>query len=110
MQIRFDLGTVQLQADGVGREVGRSGGGDAFSITVGGPVPEGKEPSPVSDRAQLSAALEAIEPVNGSMSALDALTYASLGLSKGYHPNKQIIVLTDGQSLGWELDSPARWE
>ena len=88
----------------------RSGGGDAFSITVAGPVPVGVVPTPVSSRADLYDALEAIEPVNGSMAAFDALTFASLGLAQGYHPNKQIIVITDGQSLGWERDSTARWE
>ncbi len=87
----------------------KAGGGDAFSIVLGGPVPAGKLPTPVSDRALLFETLDGLEPLNGSMAGRDAVAYAAAGVAQGYNPKKRIIVITDGQSLGWDADTPGKW-
>ncbi|CAN5458310.1 hypothetical protein BH23VER1_BH23VER1_21510 [soil metagenome] len=87
----------------------KASGGDAISLVLGGPVPVGKLPTPISDRALLFESLDALQPVNGSMAGREAVAYAAAGLSQGYNPKKRIIVITDGQSLGWDADTPGKW-
>src|SRR5690606_6150313 len=64
---------------------------------------------PTTDRTVLAAALDEIAPLDGAMSAYDALTLASLSLARGDHPAKQIVFLTDEQHVGWEIGRSDRW-
>ena len=95
------------EAEQVVNEAGR---GTSFSLILGAPVPQAVLAQPLVNRAEVRSALDTLQPVNGRMAAFDALSLATLSLAQGRHPQKEIIVLTDGQDSGWELDRPARWE
>src|SRR5690606_28021650 len=54
--------------------------------------------------------LGAAEPVRGSAATFDALARAVVSLAAGANPHKEIVLFTDGQNRGWELDNPSRWD
>jgi len=87
-----------------------AGGGTSFSLILGAPVPQAVIPQPLVNRTEVRAALSGLRPVNGRMAAFDALSLATISLAQGNNPQKEIIVFTDAQDVGWELDRPARWE
>lgn len=89
--------------------VKRAPRGHAFSLILGGPSPSGKILDPTTDRAELEAALDDLAPLDGAMTSYQALTLASLSLSRGDNPAKQIVVLTDEQNVGWEIGKSGRW-
>jgi hypothetical protein len=84
--------------------------GSSFSLILGGPVPVAKLPEPVVNRLDVEDALKSLQPGRGRMAAFDALAAAAVSLARGTNPAKEIIVLTDGQNLGWETENKARWE
>jgi len=83
--------------------------GHSFSLILGGPSPVAKILDPTTDRAELESALDDLSPVNGPMATYHALTLASLSLTRGDHPAKQIILITDEQNVGWEIGKTGRW-
>lgn len=83
--------------------------GHAFSLILGGPSPTGLVLDPTTDRAALDLALASAAPLDGAMGTYQALTMASLSLARGNHPAKQILLLSDGQSVGWEIGQTGRW-
>lgn len=92
--------------------VKRSPRGNTFSLILGGPTPSARVLVPTTDRQTILehlAALEETGPLEGGMAAYDCLTLAALGLAQGNYPAKQVVVITDGQSVGWETNKPARW-
>ncbi len=101
----FDLALLEAR-----EIIEKASGGTAFSLILGGPVPMPRVPEPVVNRTDLLQALGAMKPVRGRMAAFDALAAAAVSVAAGSNPNKEIIVLTDGQNMGWELDNRARWE
>ncbi len=84
--------------------------GDAVAIVVGGPVATVAVASPLSNREALHRALDEQTAPGGSMDALAALQEAVACLAKGSNPAKKIILLTDGQSVGWDLSAERRWD
>ncbi|NIP93780.1 MAG: VWA domain-containing protein, partial [Akkermansiaceae bacterium] len=84
--------------------------GTAFSVILGGPAPEQVTGTPLTHRADVIEVLESLEPVGGPFRAHDALGVSLLNLTKGYHGAKEIVVFTDGQRLGWRLESPSAWK
>lgn len=90
--------------------VNDAGGGTSFSLILGAPVPQAVISQPMVNRAEVRAALAGLRPVNGRMAAFDTLSLATISLAQGTNPQKEIIVFTDAQDVGWELDRPARWE
>lgn len=83
---------------------------DAISITLAGSCPRGVVPTPISDRKELSAKLDALSPTNGSMRVLEALAAAGGALGEGHNPGKKIVLITDGQDAGWDLSAvPGAW-
>ncbi|MEM9282206.1 MAG: PA14 domain-containing protein [Verrucomicrobiota bacterium] len=84
--------------------------GHAFSLILGGPSPTGIILDPTTDRAALQTALESLQAIDGAMSTYDSLTLASLSLTRGSHPAKQIVLLTDEQNIGWEIGETGRWK
>ncbi len=90
--------------------VERAPAGSAFSLIQAGPVPLARLPEPVVNRLDVAEALRALQPGRGRMAAFDALAAAALSLSQGTNQAKEIVVLTDGQNVGWEIDNPARWD
>ncbi len=90
--------------------VEKAGGGTAFSLILGGPVPMARIPEPVVNRSDVQETLAKLKPVRGRMAAFDALAAAAVSLSRGSSPNKEIIILTDGQNIGWDVENRARWD
>lgn len=84
--------------------------GTAFSVILGGPAPNAVTGAPLSHRADVIEVLEELEPVGGPFRAHDALGMSLLNLDQGDHGAKEIVVFTDGQRLGWRLDSPSAWK
>lgn len=82
----------------------------AFTLVVAGSGPQVLIPAPVTDRNELIAALDDAKPPLGTMRIVDALAAAAVALAQGDNPAKQIVVLTDGQRAGWDLDTPWRWQ
>ena len=82
----------------------------SFSIIVGGPVPQVMNPVPISDRRVVMNTLEKVKPTNGTMQIVPALTAAAVTLSAGGNAVKQIVIVGDGQSVGWHLDDLSRWK
>lgn len=83
---------------------------DAVSLTLAGPVPRPVIGVPTSDREDLSDALRTLVPTGGSMRIIDSLSAATAALADGHNPAKKIVVLTDGQNLGWDARNDARWQ
>ena len=84
--------------------------GYAFSIVIAGSVPNLPVPVPVTDRKHLLQALEDAVPVQGTMQVPDTLAVAAATLAQGSNPGKQIILIGDGQRIGWNPDQPETWE
>ena len=86
------------------------GPADAVSILLAGPVASPIVPAPISDRKELLAKLAPLKPTHGSMQVLSGLNAAVTSLSKGHNAGKRIVLITDGQNVGWDLDGERRWE
>lgn len=83
--------------------------GDAISLIVTGSAPRQIVANPSADREELADALSKVKPVGGSMQVLKALNAAAASLAEGHNPGKKIVLLTDGQKLGWDLDNDSSW-
>lgn len=83
--------------------------GTAFALMAGRTFAEPLIATPINDRREILRALDRIGGPDGNMRVLDVLPAAALALSQGYNPLKQILIITDGQSFGWEVTNPARW-
>lgn len=83
---------------------------DAVSVVLAGPTAQMVVPTPISDRNDLHEALDDLSAPGGSMRLLEALHAATLTLSSGTNPAKRIILITDGQRIGWDLSAQKRWE
>jgi hypothetical protein len=83
--------------------------GFSFSLIVGGSVPNVLSISPTPDRKRLLDLLQSATPVQGTMQALDTLAVATTTLARGDNPNKQIVMIGDGQSVGWKTDEANLW-
>jgi hypothetical protein len=83
---------------------------DAVSIILAGPVPRPVIPNPITDRDELLQALHDLQPSGGSMQVVDAIDAAATSLAEGHNPAKKIVLLTDGQSVGWDGRNDSRWE
>ena len=83
--------------------------GVAFSVIVAGAVPDPLVPAPVTDRKYVLAALEQAIPVQGVLRVPDALAAAAASLAQGSHPAQQIILIGDGQAIGWQTGDLESW-
>ena len=83
--------------------------GDAVSLILAGPTAQAVVPVPLSDRQAVGAALDELTAPGGSMDTLEALQAAALSLSEGTRAAKKIILITDAQRIGWDLDATQRW-
>ncbi|NQT50699.1 VWA domain-containing protein, partial [bacterium] len=83
--------------------------GDAVSIILAGPVPRAVIASPTADRQEIATALEGLAPVGSTMGVLEALNVAAASLAGGDNAAKKIVLITDGQNVGWDVRSSARW-
>ncbi|MFW6108283.1 MAG: PA14 domain-containing protein [bacterium] len=83
--------------------------GDAVSLILAGPVPRPVIATPTPDRQEIRAALEGLQPMGGTMGVLEALNAAGASLAEGNNAAKNIVLITDGQNVGWDVRSEARW-
>ena len=83
--------------------------GTAFSVMLGGPVPQVLNPVPIADKRILLNTLDRLVPANGTMQIAPNLTAAAVTLASGHNAVKQIVIIGDGQTVGWQLDYTDRW-
>lgn len=82
----------------------------AFSVIIGGPVPQVMNPVPVTDKRAVLSTLASLNPANGTMQIAGNLAAAAMTLAAGQNAVKQIVIVGDGQTVGWHLDDMARWK
>lgn len=85
-------------------------GADTATVILAGPAPREPAVGPTSDFGLVASALDTLAPTNGSMGLLAALDVAAGALGEGHNPAKKIVLITDGQSVGWEARAEARWQ
>jgi hypothetical protein len=78
-------------------------------VIVAGAVPDPLVPAPVTDRKYVQTALEQAIPVHGVLRVPDALAAAAASLAQGSHLTKQIILIGDGQAIGWQTGELESW-
>ncbi len=83
--------------------------GDSICVVLAGPLPFAATTGPVSDRAEIHRVLDSLRATNGAMALPEALSFAASALAQGQNPAKKIAIVTDGQSVGWDLENEARW-
>jgi hypothetical protein len=90
--------------------VGACGPADGVSLVLAGASPRVVLGSPTSNRKDIAAALDSLAPVGGSMHVAAALQAASQSLMDGGNPAKKIVLITDGQQVGWDVRAETRWK
>ncbi len=110
MQMEFDgKSNFQRAIDDAHALVQGAPRGTAFSLIIAGSVPSTDVPIPTTDRRSILRALNEARPALGMMRPLDALAVASAWLVQGGNGQKQIVMIGDGQAVGWDTDSPEAW-
>jgi hypothetical protein len=84
--------------------------GDGICLILAGPAPRAVIGSPTSDRKEAEAALGDVAPTGGSMRVHRALQMASHALAEGSNPAKKIVLITDGQQVGWDVQKASQWK
>ena len=111
MLLRKDGTTAFERAITEAREfVKKAPKGTAFSIILGGPAPELKTGTPLTHRADVLEVLDELEPVGGPFRAHAALGLATLSLAEGRGSSKDLVVFSDLQRIGWQLESTTSWK
>jgi len=85
-------------------------GGDAAAVILAGPTAQAVVPAPLSDLEAVGRRLDDLAPAGGSMGVLEALHAAVLALAEGGNAVKKIVLITDGQRIGWDLEARQRWQ
>ncbi len=85
------------------------GPGDGISLVVAGAVPRAILGRATFNRNDLAVSLDSLTPMGGTMRAGPALQLASETLAGGANPGKKIILITDGQQIGWDVRAKANW-
>jgi len=83
--------------------------GDGVALFVAGSVPRPIIPKPTADHKAVEAALADLAPMGGTMKVPEALDAAITALKEGANPAKMIVLVTDGQAVGWNVQNEARW-
>lgn len=83
---------------------------DAMSVVLASATCRPVLPAPSSDRDELLSSLEGLTPSTSSLKPLEAI-HAAIGiLEKGHNSAKKIVIITDGQAMGWDVSSASRWQ
>jgi len=82
---------------------------DAIGLILAGSTPRAVVAKATADHEQVTAALGRLRAHGGTMKVLEALNAAVETLAEGKNPAKKIILITDGQNVGWDLTREARW-
>lgn len=93
------------------RIIAACGPGDALGLILAGPAPCPLVKAPVSKHKDVLEMLnhKDFRPTGGSFGALEALNAAAAMLGEGRNPIKRVVVFTDQQGIGWDIQSQARW-
>jgi hypothetical protein len=83
---------------------------DAVTIVVAGGRTDVKTPNPVNLRGNIGEVLDGLQPHDGPMSVLEAFEKAGTSLARGDNAAKKVVLITDGQNVGWETAKPERWQ
>ena len=81
---------------------------DAIGLILAGSAPQAVVAT-TSQHEQVTAALGRLRPHGGTMKVLEALNAAVETLAEGKNPAKKIVLITDGQNVGWDLARQERW-
>ena len=84
--------------------------GAEFCVILAGPFPVTVLGAPVSDRVKVLSAIEELKPGIGRGRIPAALSAAIVALNQGSCPVKRIILITDGQRIGWEIEHAEKWK
>jgi hypothetical protein len=84
--------------------------GTDFSVFLAGPFPVTVVGTPASDRVKVLSAIEGLKPAFGTAQVPAALAAAAAALEQGASPARKIVLITDGQRRGWDVDEPLRWK
>ncbi|MCP3693507.1 MAG: VWA domain-containing protein, partial [Planctomycetaceae bacterium] len=79
---------------------------DAVTIIVAGGHTDVRTPIPVSVRGNIDELLEDLQPQGGPMSILEAIEKAGISLARGDNSAKKIVLISDGQNVGWDTSKP----
>jgi hypothetical protein len=83
---------------------------DAVAIVLAGPSPNLAIQTPTTTRGDIESALDNAQTTGGRLALVDALGAAADALERGNHAAKKIVLLTDGQDLGWDAAEAHRWQ
>ncbi|MCY2925488.1 MAG: VWA domain-containing protein, partial [Planctomycetota bacterium] len=90
--------------------IGACEAGDSVGIILAGGAPRAVTAGVISDRDRLNEHLKKLRPGDGAMAPHAALRAAGKMLEAGPHPRKWIVVITDGQTLGWDFKDEQAWQ
>ena len=82
----------------------------SFAVIIGGPVPQVMNPVPIADKRVILSTLDRLYIANGTMQIAGNLTAAAVTLAQGHNAVKQIVIVGDGQTVGWQLEDKERWK
>jgi hypothetical protein len=83
--------------------------GDSVAIVLASDRVRPLVEPPSFDKARLDAALAGIKPSRGSSDFPAALAESFQILEKTQNPNRDVVILTDGQRLPWQPGATRRW-
>jgi hypothetical protein len=90
--------------------IGACGPDDTLTLVVADAAPREPLVGPTADHDLVLAALDTVRPGAGAARVLPALDLAASALAEGNNAAKKIVFITDGQDVGWNAGSEARWE
>ncbi|MCY2931025.1 MAG: VWA domain-containing protein, partial [Planctomycetota bacterium] len=90
--------------------IGDCEAGDAIGIILAGGTPRAVTSGVISDRDRLADHLKKLKPTEGTMQPHEAIRAAAGMLEGGPHPRKWIVVITDGQNVGWDFKNENAWQ
>ena len=89
--------------------VNACGPGDGVSLIVASAVPRVIVGSPSADRAAVLDALDGLSQPGGSLRTAPAISAAIRSLRRGSNPAGKIVLITDGQKVGWDVREAGTW-
>lgn len=84
--------------------------GDSVAVVLAGSMPVRLTEQLTYDHGAAEAAIREASVTEGVMNVNEALALAGRILDAGKNPNKRILLITDGRSHGWRVDSPGDWQ
>jgi len=92
-----------------GQLIDSLGASDAVSLILAGPAPRELTSGPTSDKTHLRQLLQEAKPTGGPLRITRAMEAAASALREGRNSAKRIVLLTDGQALGWNAEAADAW-